>query len=104
MDWSEMGTAAARSKAGRSRQRRDPIPENFRTIKQFYDFWDIHSTADYPEFLEPVKMSVRLKKRIHLLRVADDLVSPLQRRARRHGITLEGLVNRWIRERLRIAG
>jgi hypothetical protein len=49
-------------------------------------------------------VSVRLAKNAQLLRVADDLVPPLRRRARRHRISLEALVNRWIRERLRKAG
>jgi len=99
-----MRKSAARSEAGTSCRRRNPIPENFRTLEELWDFWDTHSTADYPEFLEPVKMMVRLKKRAHLFRVSDDLLSPLRRRVRRQGITIEALVNRWIRERLRKAG
>lgn len=90
--------------ASKAKMKRDPIPENFRTIEELWDFWDTHSTADYPEFLKPVKVSVRLEKGAQLLRVADDLVSPLQQRARHHGLTLEALVNRWIRERLRKVG
>jgi len=84
--------------------KRDPIPENFRTLEEFWEFWDTHSTVDYPEFLKPVKVSVRLAKGVKVLRVADDLVSSLRRRARRQDLTLEALVNRWIRERLRKAG
>jgi hypothetical protein len=84
--------------------KRDPIPENFRTLEEFWEFWDTHSTVDYPEFLKPVKVSVRLAKGAKVLRVADDLVSSLRRRARRQGLTLEALVNRWIRERLQKVG
>jgi hypothetical protein len=84
--------------------KRDPIPENFRTLEEFWEFWDTHSTVDYPEFLKPVKVSVRLAKGAKVLRVADDLVSSLRRRARRQGLTLEALVNRWIRERLEKVG
>jgi hypothetical protein len=84
--------------------KRDPIPENFQTLEEFWEFWDTHSTVDYPEFLKPVKVSVRLAKGAKVLRVADDLVSSLRRRARRQGLTLEALVNRWIRERLQKVG
>jgi predicted HicB family RNase H-like nuclease len=45
-----------------------------------------------------------LAKGAKVLRVADDLVSSLRRRARRQGLTLEALVNRWIRERLQKVG
>ncbi len=99
-----MKRSAPHTAGSKSKRKRDPIPENFRTIEELWDFWDTHSTADYPELLEPIKVSVRLKKRIHLLRVADDLVSPLRRSARRRGVTPEALVNRWIREGLRKVG
>lgn len=99
-----MRKKAPRTAVSMGTVKRDPIPENFRTLAELWEFWDTHSTADYPEFLKPVKVSVRLAKGANVLRVADHLVSPLQRRARRHGLTLEALVNRWIRERLRKAG
>src|SRR3989304_2914474 len=99
-----MKKSAPPTAASKPKMKRDPIPENFRTLEDFWEFWDTHSTVDYPEFLKPVKVSVRLAKGAKVLRVADDLVSPLQRRARQHGLTLEALVNRWIRERLRKAG
>lgn len=99
-----MKKSAPRTAASKSKMKRDPIPENFQTLEELWEFWDTHSTANYPEFLKPVRVSVRLAKGAKVLRVADDLVSPLQRRARQHGLTLEALVNRWIRERLRKAG
>ncbi len=99
-----MRKSAPPTAASRSKRKREPIPEEFRTIEELWEFWDGHSTADYPEFLEPVRASIRLKKRSQLLRVADDLVSPLRLRARRRGITIEAMVNGWIRERLRKAG
>ena len=99
-----MKKSAPHTAASKPKMKRDPIPENFRTLEEFWEFWDTHSTVDYPEFLKPVKVSVRLAKGAKVLRVADDLVSSLRRRARRQGLTLEALVNRWIRERLRKAG
>ena len=93
-----------RAAGNKSVIKRDAIPEDFQTLEEFWEFWDTHSTADYPELLKPVRMSVHFAKGAKVLRVADDLVSPLQRRARQHGLTLEALVNRWIRERLRKAG
>ena len=99
-----MKKSAPYTAASKPKIKRDPIPENFQTLEELWEFWDTHSTADYPELLEPVKVSVRLAKGAKLLRVADDLVSPLQRRAHRHGLTLEALVNRWIRERLKKVG
>ena len=99
-----MKKSAPPTGASKPKMKRDPIPQDFRTIEELWEFWDDHSTADYPEFLEPVRASIRLKKRGQLFRVADDLVRPLRRRARRRGVTLEALVNSWIRELLQKAG
>jgi len=34
---------------------RDPLPENFRSLEEFWTFWDSHSTADYEDFMEDEK-------------------------------------------------
>jgi len=34
---------------------RDPLPENFDTLEEFWTFWDTHSSADYEDMLEPVE-------------------------------------------------
>jgi len=31
---------------------RDPLPENFDSLEEFWAFWDTHSTADYEDLME----------------------------------------------------
>lgn len=39
-------------------RRRDPLPENFHSLEEFWAFWDTHSTADYEELMEDVDVNV----------------------------------------------
>jgi hypothetical protein len=43
--------------------RRDPLPENFRSLEEFWTFWDTHSTADYEDFMEDVDMDVAIRSK-----------------------------------------
>lgn len=41
--------------------RRDPLPENFRSLEEFWTFWDTHSTADYEDLMEDVDVRVNIR-------------------------------------------
>jgi len=43
--------------------RREPLPENFRSLEEFWTFWDTHSTADYEDFMEDVDMDVAIRSK-----------------------------------------
>lgn len=34
---------------------RDPMPDNFDSLEEFWAFWDTHSTADYEDLMEDVE-------------------------------------------------
>ncbi|MBC8232016.1 hypothetical protein H8E77_20905 [bacterium] len=40
---------------------RDPIPENFETLEEFWEFWDEHSLADYEDKLQDIEVEVNLQ-------------------------------------------
>ena len=42
---------------------RDPLPENFRSLEEFWTFWDTHSTADYEDLMEDVDMEVNIRSK-----------------------------------------
>ena len=42
---------------------RDTLPENFDAIETFWQFWDTHSSADYEDFMETVKVEINLDPR-----------------------------------------
>jgi len=43
--------------------RREPLPENFRSLGEFWRFWDAHSTADYEELMEDVDLRVNIRSK-----------------------------------------
>lgn len=42
------------------RTRRDPLPKNFDTIEEFWNFWDTHSSADYEDLMEDVSVEINM--------------------------------------------
>ena len=45
----------------KNKTKRDPIPENFKSIEKAAEFWDTHSIADYWDLTRPVHFKVNLK-------------------------------------------
>ena len=80
-------------------RRRDPLPENFGSLKEFWAFWDTHSTADYEEFMEDVDVHVDIHSSKIYCAVAKDIVAKLRTQARRQGVSTETLINLWLREK-----
>jgi hypothetical protein len=85
------------SKAGR---RRDPLPKNFATLQEFWEFWDSHSTSDYEDLMDNVSAEVSLGSSKFYYPVAKDLIPQLKSRARQQGVSIETLINLWLREKM----
>ena len=73
------------------------IPANM-CIAEASAFWDKHSVADFPSRI--VQMEYRPEERVSFVALADDLMSALQRRARKQGVSPETLLNLWLQEKL----
>ena len=79
----------------------DPIPKRFQSIEAASDFWDSHDAGDYEEALTPVTDPLRLNPDLpEVVVIEPALGQRLRRSARRHGVSLETLVNVWLEERL----
>ncbi len=80
----------------------DTLPQSFKTIDEFIEFWDTHSTADYPEAFREIKEPVHLRERRHYrIALSPRVGKKLAEQARAEGITLEKLVNHVLKEHLR---
>ncbi|MCL5280878.1 MAG: BrnA antitoxin family protein [Planctomycetes bacterium] len=80
---------------------KDVLPENFRTLEEFSEFWDTHSTADYEEVMEPVGVEIDLASSKIYCPVAKDLLLQIREQARKQGVSTETLINLWLQEKLR---
>lgn len=73
------------------------IPNNM-TIEEASEFWDTHSVADYPSHV--VKLEYKPEEQITFVAIANNLLSQLEKQAKRQGASIETLVNLWVQERL----
>jgi len=87
----------------KNKKKRDPLPESFGMIDEFVQFWDTHSTADYPEAFREVKGKVTLKQRRYLVALRPRLMKQVSQRAEKEGVSTETLINVWLTEKLREA-
>lgn len=87
-------------KSKRRRLQRDALPEDFRSLEKFLEFWDTHSTADYADQMSAIRVAVKIQSKKVYYPVAGELASGLRQEARRQGITTETLVNLWLKEKL----
>lgn len=78
-------------------------PPQFRTLKAAGDFWDTHSLADYWKWTRPAAFEVKLSGSHDRVVIEGDLATAIRRTARRRGVTVQRLVNRWLREKTQAA-
>ncbi len=88
------------AKSRKQSRRRDPLPKNFGTLQEFWEFWDTHSTADYEDAMDEVSVEVAVSSDKTYFAVAKDLIPQLKFHARRQGISAETLINLWLREKV----
>jgi len=77
--------------------RKNQVPNNM-TIEQASEFWDNHSVADYPSHV--IKLKYIPGEHTTFVAIENDLLIPLEKQAKEHGVSIETLVNSWIQERL----
>lgn len=81
--------------------KRDPIPENFKSIEEAAEFWDTHSIADYWDLTRPAHFKVNLKRRRYVIALEPRLMKRVARKAESKGVSTETLINVWLAEKLR---
>ena len=74
------------------------IPDNM-AIEEASEFWDTHSAADYSSHV--VQFEYKPEEQITFVAIANNLLSQLQRQAKKQGASVETLVNLWVQEKLR---
>ena len=79
---------------------KDPLPENFTTLEEFWEFWDTHSSADYEELMEPVEAEIVLSSEKVYCPIAKDVMLKIRNEAKHQGVSTETLINLWLQEKL----
>jgi hypothetical protein len=89
----------------RKRKRIDPLPEHFSSIEEASDFWDTHDAGDYEAYLRPVREKLTINENLpQAVLLESTLMEQLKNTARKRGISVETLINLWLKERLGVTG
>jgi hypothetical protein len=70
------------------------------SYREIGEFWDRHDVTDYWEQTEAVEFEVNLESDVRLVALEPDLASKANEVAWKKGVSLETLLNLWVREKL----
>jgi hypothetical protein len=84
----------------RSKERRDLIPEHFKSIEEAAEFWDSHDLGDYWDLTKEAEFEVDIQRRVFLTALEPELAQRLTDCARKQGISAETLINVWLSQKL----
>lgn len=88
------------SKGKQQIERPAVLPESFDSLAEFWTFWDTHSTADYEDLMEDVEARSEIQTSKIYCAVAKETVVRIRKRAHQEGVSVETLVNLWLREKV----
>ncbi len=87
----------------KSKKKTEPIPDEFKTIKEASDFWDAHDITDYWNNTKEVEFMARLKKEPKYVALKENIAKKAFTVAKKKHISMETLVNLWLKEKLSAA-
>jgi hypothetical protein len=68
------------------------------TVAEASEFWDSHSVADYPSHVVDIEYAP--EQSLNFVAISTDLLPLVERQARERGVSVETLLNLWVREKV----
>jgi hypothetical protein len=84
----------------KSKKKIEPIPDEFKTIVEASDFWDKHDITDYWDDTKEVKFRASLKKEPKYVALEESIAKKALAVAKEKRVSMETLVNLWLKEKL----
>jgi hypothetical protein len=84
----------------RSKKIKEPIPEEFTTLKEAAEFWDKHDLTDYWKFIKEVESDIKVPSTPRYVPLEKEISEFITKIAKKEHISPETLVNLWLKERL----
>jgi len=78
----------------------EEIPEEFETYEEAGEFWDLHDSMDYVDFLEDAEIEVNLQKRHYLIEIKEETAKKLQKITKEKGISTSEFLEELIQKQL----
>jgi hypothetical protein len=73
---------------------------NARAYSEIGDFWDVHDLSEHWNNGKDVSFDVKLETEIFYCPLEKKLSEAMQYAARRHGVSVDALVNMWLQEKI----
>lgn len=73
---------------------------NASSYQEIGEFWDTHDVTDFWDQTKPVDFEVNLESDVRLVALEPELAAKVNEVAWKKGISLETLLNLWVREKL----
>ena len=87
----------------KSKKKIEPIPDEFKNINEASDFWDKHDITDYWDDTKEVKFRASLKKEPKYVALEESIAKKALAVAKEKRVSIETLVNLWLKEKLSAA-
>ena len=84
----------------KSKKKADLLPEEFGTITEAAEFWDSHDLADYWEVTREVSANAKIPPIPRYVPLDKEIAELVAEVAQRRHISMETLVNLWLKERV----
>jgi len=73
----------------------------WRSLDELVDYFDTHDMGEHLDKMPNVDLEVDIKRRRHLVAIDDDVLAQVSEVADKKGLSTGGLINIWLRERIR---
>ena len=87
----------------KSKKKIEPIPDEFKNIMEASDFWDKHDITDYWGETKEIKFKAVLKKEPKYIALEESIAKKAFNLAKKKHVSIETLVNLWLKEKLSTA-
>jgi hypothetical protein len=87
----------------KSKKKIEPIPDEFKTIMEASNFWDTHDITDYWDNTKEMNFKVSLNKEPKYIALEESIARKAFNVAKKKHVSIETLVNLWLKEKLSTA-
>lgn len=82
------------------KRKKEPIPEEFKTLAEAGEFWDAHSATDHWGEMEDVTLEVEIQDRRFVVLLEDAVYQAVEQLAVTKGVQPDTFVNEFLRQEL----
>ena len=75
-----------------------PLP-HFDALRELVDFFESHDMGDYWDYMPETDFEVDMKRKCRLVSIDEDLISQLSDIAKSRQVSVEALIELWLKER-----